>query len=515
MNELFLHPEISNKILLAVSLLLLLASIWKFQNGSHKAGIFLLLAGALGVRVFMALLDPFLNIWDEQYHALVARNLAENPLLPLLHKSSPVPVNPLIWTDSHIWLHKQPLFLWQMALSLKIFGFNEFALRLPSVLMSTLMVYMIYRIGKLALNPTLGFYSAFLFAISYFSLELMNGRLPTDHNDTAFLFYTTASFWAWIEYYRSKSLKWAVLVGIFSGAAILVKWLVGFLVFFGWGVIMLVNEKHRILKSAAIKPFLVALAIAIAIPLPWQIYIFLYFPEVAAFEYKFAASHFWEVIEGQEGNFLFHLERMKMIFGFSIWFILLGLGLFYYFIKEKNIRIFFFSTISIVYLFYSLAATKMNAFGIISTPVVYIALGMVFYSIRHNLNFSPAGKWIAVGFLIFSAQYAFDSRNLQRLHTVDFERQAYRGYLEGRRENTRIFKQLQKEGLDGYLIFNCKKAEHIPAMFFTGYQVHDFIPDSTLFAKILSENRKIAVFTSDSLPTYLQGAEVKKLPALK
>ncbi len=39
-------------------------------------------------------------------------------------------------------------FLWQMALSLRIFGVSEWALRIPSVLMSALLVFPIFNIGQ-------------------------------------------------------------------------------------------------------------------------------------------------------------------------------------------------------------------------------------------------------------------------------------------------------------------------------------------------------------------------------
>jgi len=44
--------------------------------------------GALGVRIFAAMLDPFLNTWDEQFHALVAKNMMANPFKPMLYAES-------------------------------------------------------------------------------------------------------------------------------------------------------------------------------------------------------------------------------------------------------------------------------------------------------------------------------------------------------------------------------------------------------------------------------------------
>jgi 4-amino-4-deoxy-L-arabinose transferase len=66
------------------------------------------------------------------------------------------------WCCNHIWLHKQPLFLWQMALSMKIFGINEVALRIPNMLMSSMLTLFIYRIGSIWANKYVGFIAAFI-----------------------------------------------------------------------------------------------------------------------------------------------------------------------------------------------------------------------------------------------------------------------------------------------------------------------------------------------------------------
>jgi len=95
---------------------------------------------AMCIFSFSALLDPFLNLWDERFHALVAKNLMNHPLMPTLYDDPVVDMAYDRWDRYYIWLHKQPLFLWQIALSFKIFGVSEFALRLPNVVLATVLV---------------------------------------------------------------------------------------------------------------------------------------------------------------------------------------------------------------------------------------------------------------------------------------------------------------------------------------------------------------------------------------
>src|SRR3954464_6835379 len=100
-----------------------------FVKGHEKAALMILFIGALFIRFFVAYLDPFLNPWDERFHALVARNMMDHPFSPMLVKDNLLWYDHTNWCGNHIWLHKQPLFLWQMALSMKIFGVSEFAIR--------------------------------------------------------------------------------------------------------------------------------------------------------------------------------------------------------------------------------------------------------------------------------------------------------------------------------------------------------------------------------------------------
>ena len=92
-----------------------------------------------------------------------------------------------------------------MAASMKVFGANVIAVRLPSVLMHAFLPYLIYRIGKRVSTPRAGFIAAFIFALLHFPLELVAGRYATDHNDIAFLFYVTWSIMCLVEYHQSKA----------------------------------------------------------------------------------------------------------------------------------------------------------------------------------------------------------------------------------------------------------------------------------------------------------------------
>lgn len=252
---------------------LFILSVVFFQKRQY-AGVVLLFFGALAMGCFIAHLDPFLALWDEQYHALVAKNLSNNFLKPTLYANPVLDYHYENWTRNHVWLHKQPLFLWQMALSIKIFGPTTFAVRLPSIIMHAFITVFIFLIGKLVRNAETGFYGALIFAASFYPLQLIVGGHPSDHNDVAFLFYSTAAFWAWFEYQHSKSKTMLVCIGIFSGCAVLVKWLMGLLVFIMWLVTKTIDKPKEVLQVKTYLPFIYSAIISVVIFLPWQIFTF-------------------------------------------------------------------------------------------------------------------------------------------------------------------------------------------------------------------------------------------------
>jgi len=120
-----------------VCILILLSIYVHFVKEKPRQALAILILTGFVLRVFIALLDPYLQDWDERFHALVAKNMMDNPFKPMLRAESIIPYNIEDWCCNHIWVHKQPLFLWFMALSMKIFGVSVlhllFFLRFPII----------------------------------------------------------------------------------------------------------------------------------------------------------------------------------------------------------------------------------------------------------------------------------------------------------------------------------------------------------------------------------------------
>lgn len=368
-------PSNASAFLIVAVGFLLTSVFFGVKNKLRPAVLFIFLS-SLALGFSFALIDPFLHIWDEQFHALVAKNLSKDPFLPLLFSETPLDYPLEDWSRNGVWLHKQPLSLWQIALSITFFGANELAVRLPSVLMHALLVFPIYRIGKRAANARIGWLTVVLFSWLHYPLELVGGFYTTDHIDSTFLFYITLSIWAFVEYYSSHKMKWVIWLGVFAGLAILTKWAVGLLVFSGYGFILLVDKSYR-QDSIEWMRFFMALGIAIALAAPWQLYCYIQFPQEFIHEMNYNALHFTKVIEGHGGGVLFYWYNLSTLYGNGDLIkvlIVLGIFSFYSFSSNKKLAITLLIFTLVPYAFFTLATTKMDSFLVIVSPLIILMM---------------------------------------------------------------------------------------------------------------------------------------------
>jgi len=160
---------------------------------------------------------------DEVFHAIVARNFLKHPMTPTLVDRPFLPYNRDDWLANHVWLHKPPLAMWQIALSFAIVGVNTLALRLPSAILSTLAAGLTYLIGSRLLDRTSGLIAAVLQAFNPVILMLTHGYVFSDHVDISLLFWTELSIYFLVRAMESPG-RWAlVLSGVCQGLAFLSK----------------------------------------------------------------------------------------------------------------------------------------------------------------------------------------------------------------------------------------------------------------------------------------------------
>ena len=494
-----------NNWLLVAAIILYILSILLFELISKKRySLIALFLGSISLFSYIALAYPFLHVWDEQFHALVAKNMGSHMLKPTLLESPILDIGKT-WADTHIWLHKQPFFLWQIAISMKLFGVNTFALRLPDIIMASIIPLFIYRIGVIIKNKPLGFYAGLLFLSSNFLITLISGRLNTDHNDLAFIFYVSASFWAWFEYKRSNTIYWLYIIGLFSGIAILIKWLVGLIVYAGWGLSIIADKKQRTeIKQWA--NMARSLFVTALIALPWQLYILYQFPKVSRLEYAYNTLHFSKVLEGHGGNWLYHIQQWPLhIAPYFDYLIPLSLIAFLFLKIRKDYKIAIISWVLIIVLFYSMAATKMPGFTLILSGLFFIMFIAPWNELMNKFqNILPQNNqryiipMLRAGVVMLVFYSMFNTETL--LNNPDWRKNIWkRNYTEAK-----VFENIESMNLgENAYFYNFYFHGAVRFMFHTSHQAQHFLPSEKQIDILKSNGVTIYIFDNNQLPDYI------------
>ena len=116
--------------------------------------------------------------------------------------------------DFHPFWEKPPLFFWMQALSMKIFGINEFAARFPNALIGIITLLTLYLIGKRLYDGKFGF----IWALAYLGSFLPHLYFKSGIIDPFFNFFIFLSvvFLARSIHDTGKKegFKYALLAGI-------------------------------------------------------------------------------------------------------------------------------------------------------------------------------------------------------------------------------------------------------------------------------------------------------------
>lgn len=193
-----------------------------------------------------------LDDYDESGYALVAREMIQNnDYLTLTYLGKP-------------WFEKPPLYFWLMAISGKIFGINEFAMRLPSAIFGIITIIFTYLITlELTKDSKIAFFSGLiLITMPFFLAAARHSRMDVP---------VTAAIIAAGYFYLRGRQKPVFLMGIGPAIAIgfMLKSAIGFLagpLILLWSIIY---KDWRWFKN---KYFWLGIVGAALIILPWHIY---------------------------------------------------------------------------------------------------------------------------------------------------------------------------------------------------------------------------------------------------
>lgn len=468
---------------------------WKsYKKDNYSLAIFLITLSGILI-YFYSSTDFFLHEWDERYHALVAKNLINHPFLPTLYDNPILQYDYKMWVGNHIWLHKQPLPLWLIAGSMKIFGVNEIALRLPSIILSSIGIVLTFKVGSYFFNKKVGLLAAFLFSVNGLIIELTSGRVATDHIDITFMFFVLLAIFLTTLFIKRKHTLYTVLIGVSIGAALLTKWLTGLIVLPIWLLLVLDSKSFNI--RTIIVHFSLLLFIITLVALPWQLYIFKVFPLEAAYESSFNLRHFTEVIEDRTGSIFFFINQIRINYGELIYLPLLWFlwQVFKRPISLKQLALCIWFLIPLI--IFSLAKTKMQAYLLFTAPALFIITSAFFFELA-NYRVTHKPKWlftlVLALFILFPVRYG-----IERMKTFEKRDRNPAWVME--------LKELNKENIQNGVLFNYDNP--IEAMFYTDLVVYSRIPSKEKIEQLINEGYQVLINDRGNLK------DIEKLKGVK
>ena len=377
-----------------------------YRKEDYQLCLLLITIGGLLLRIFTSM-DFYLHEWDERYHALVAKNLLDNPFKPMLYTNPLLEYNYRNWTGNHVWVHKQPVPLYSIALSMLVFGKNTIALRIPSILLSTVSILATHHIGKTLVSKQVGILAAFLFSINGLLIESTAGRISTDHIDVFFFSLITIAVCFLLRSVERSSMKSLIIGAIVTGLAILSKWLPALIVVPIW---LLFSYQKQGFKNMFMNSCLFTL-IVVAVVWPWQLYIIKSFPLEAAWEYEYNRKHIYEVLGPHERPFFYHFHRMRVIFAEIIYLPLLWLIVkaVQELRKRNYVKIIIAIWILIPYVFFSFVMTKMQGYILFTSAAMFIMTSMFFFELKsYELKYRKMKTLILVLLLALPIRYSIE-----------------------------------------------------------------------------------------------------------
>lgn len=187
-----------------------------------------------------------------------------------------------------VYFEKPVLFYWMQSAAIKMFGYNEWALRLPTALMALLGCLFTYIAGRKFYDRRTGFLASIILstALLYFAMAHI---ITLDMTVSALLTGALLTFLLAIRSQPGSSRRnYLLTMYVFAAFATLTKGLIGIL-FPGMiiGAWILLTQQWRLLKSV----YLVTGALLfLAITLPWHILVQKVHPSF--FDFYFIQQHF-------------------------------------------------------------------------------------------------------------------------------------------------------------------------------------------------------------------------------
>ena len=340
------------------------------------------------------------NSWDEARHAVNALEMVQSGnWITVTYNHEPDFAN-----------IKFPLGAWLIAINYKLFGINEFSLRLWSVVFTISTTVLVYLFGSLIKNRWLGVLAGLIF-ITSMQVIVKHAGITGDY-DAGASFFVTLSLFLFLLFYKTEKRGFLFSSMAAIGLGIMYKSFVpGLIPLFIISTFLLFSKKRKIFFN--LKMLSLCVLIIIGIISPWLI---LRSASDSSFFIILLNSDYWQRLTTPVDNhgepFWFYLGQMGT--GFFPWIYLLPFGLFAVFRgykKNKNeydlfLLIWFFT----IFLLFSLATTKNFWYMLPIFPAMALIVAIFWQRILELVRKMEVGEGlflVTVIFLIFGIVAAF------------------------------------------------------------------------------------------------------------
>jgi 4-amino-4-deoxy-L-arabinose transferase-like glycosyltransferase len=266
-----------------------------------------------------------------------------------------------------------------MALAIKLLGPEVYAVRLPSILLTVLFLWAVHSVFRLAANPSVGFWSAWLCAVGLYPVLLVAGAAGMDHNDVAYLAYSWAGLAVLLKAETNTRFYWwcVALAGVLISMAVLSKWAFGLFGLAVWGT-------HQLMHKPSLRAVFTVVLVGVIAVLPhlaWSLYAAARFATEHAIESAYNWTHIFTPIEGHTGGLAFYLRTFPELYSSLILYALplLLVGALWVPKARPSVLGALVAGLLGVYLFFSLVVqTKLAHYVAVAIPIVFglVAIGV-------------------------------------------------------------------------------------------------------------------------------------------
>lgn len=291
---------------------------------------------------------------------------------------------------------KPILIYWLQLISVKLFGLNEFAFRLPSALAGTLWAFVIFHFVRRYRDQKSAFFAAVFMIVALQTTMIVKAAIA----DALLNLFIVLSMFFIYHFYKNREKRDLYLAFLFIGLGTLTKGPVAIMIPFLVSFLFFAVKKDPLLWVKSIfNP--IGLLIFAVVALPWYILEYMAQGEhfINGFFFKHNLSRFSESMELHSGGYHYYFIVLAIGLMPFTGFFIKALGRVKIFLKD-DLTLFLFLWFAFVFLFFTFSGTKLPHYVIYGYTPIFILSGLVMK--EHFSKF-----WLLIPLLLFLMVFLF------------------------------------------------------------------------------------------------------------